>query len=145
MLRLTGDITYISRCGIHFRNARLEPLGLRYRQADMLLKICNTPGISQEDLAKKMVLNKSNITRQLAGLEEEGFVERRPCEKDKRITRLFPSEKTLAIEPEIRQVFRDWNDYLMSALSEEEQTQLKALFATMRARADQWMEEEKNG
>ena len=35
MLRMTGDITYISRCGVQYRNEHLEPLGLSYRQADM--------------------------------------------------------------------------------------------------------------
>lgn len=145
MLRMTGDITYISRCGIQYRNEHLEPLGLSYRQADMLLKICNTPGISQEDLGRKMVLNKSNITRQLAGLEESGFVERRTCEKDKRVIRIYPTEKTLGIAEEIRKVFRDWNDYLMGALPEQEQVKLKELLAVLRARADQWMEEQRNG
>lgn len=145
MMRLTGLFTYISRCGVHYRNQHLEPIGLTYRQADMMLKICNTPGITQDELSRRMVLNKSNITRQLAGLEEDGFVERRTDEKDKRAFRLYPTQKTLSVEPEIRQVFRDWNEYLMGVLSEEEQVQLRALLSRVRDRAGVWLEEHKNG
>ena len=145
MMRLTGLFTYISRCGVQYRNQHLEPLGLTYRQADMMLKICNSPGISQDELGRRMVLNKSNIARQIAGLEEGGFVERRTDAKDKRAFCLYPTEKTLSIEPEIRQIFRDWNEYLMAVLTDEEQATLRELLSRVRDRAGVWLEENRNG
>lgn len=145
MQRTTGDFTFISRCGIQYRNQNLEPLGLSYRQADILLKLYLEPGVSQDDLAKRLVLNKSNVARQVASLEEEGYIRRQTSEKDRRVTRLYPTEKTVLLIPEIRQVFRDWNDYLMQALSEEEQERLKSLLSVVRARADEWMEAHRNG
>lgn len=140
MAKIIRDITYIARCGSQYRNRQLEPLGLTGRQAGSLIAICNHPGISQEQLGKQVVLNKSNITRQLAGLEEMALVERRPSPTDKRVMQLYPTEKTLELLPRIRQVYRDWREYLLDGMTEEEQALLEKALTRIKDRAGQWME-----
>ena len=131
----------IVRCGMQYRNDRLAPFGLKSSHASYLLEICRSPGISQDTLAKRICFNKSNIARQIAVLEEGGFVRRKPGAEDKRVMELYPTEKTLEMMPQIRQVLRSWRSYLMEGLSEEEIAVLDKALTSMRSRAGDWMEE----
>lgn len=131
----------IVRCGMQYRNEQLAHFGLKSSHASYLLEICRSPGISQDTLAKRICFNKSNIARQIAVLEEGGFVRRKPGAEDKRVMELYPTEKTLELMPQIRQVLRSWRSYLMEGLSEEEIAVLDKALTSMRSRAGDWMEE----
>lgn len=131
----------IVRCGMQYRNEQLASFGLKSSHASYLLEICRSPGISQDTLAKRICFNKSNIARQISVLEEGGFVRRKPGAEDKRVMELYPTDKTLELMPQIRQVLRSWRSYLMEGLSEEEMAVLDKALTSMRSRAGDWMEE----
>ena len=144
MPKIVRDLTYISRCGSQHHGQNLEPLGLTGRQAGSLLTICKEPGISQDQLARRVVLDKSNITRQLTFLEERGLVRRVRPQNDKRVLQLFPTEQGLELLPQIREIYRKWRIHLLQDLTEEEQEQLGELLLKVKARATEWMEEHRN-
>ena len=104
MSQIIRDITEISRCGAQYRADRLAPMGLKACHASYLTEICDCPGISQEKLAGRICINKSNVARQAAILEEEGFITRTPSPTDKRIMQLFPTQKTLDLLPRISRI-----------------------------------------
>ena len=141
MAHIVRDLTYISRCGAHYRNQELERLGITGRQAGSLMAICHEPGISQEQLGKRVVLNKSNIARQLVALEEQGLVKREVCPDDRRVLKCYPTEKCLEMLPEIRKVYRAWREQLLQDLTGQEQELLEQLLQKIKARAGEWMEE----
>ena len=145
MSKLIQDLTFISRCGARYRNRILEPLGLTARQSLSLLQICKEPGISQDMLAQRVALDKSNITRQLTVLEENGLVERRTCQKDKRIFRLHPTEKALELLPNIRSASQSWEQLVTQELSGEKRQILEQALAIMKEKARQWMEVDRLG
>lgn len=144
MAGIIRDLTYITRCGTLFRNQRMEPMGLNARQASSLFAICREPGISQDQLSRRVVLNKSNITRQLATLEENGYVKRVPSSTDKRVMQLYPTEKALELFPQIRGVYGEWRDYLLQDMSKEEQELLERLLQQIKGKAAQWLEVHRN-
>ena len=131
----------ITRCGMQYCNDNLEPLGLKSCHASYLREICRSPGISQDTLARRICINKSNIARQLVVLEEGGFVRRQPSQEDKRAMELYPTEKTLELLPRIRQILGQWSRYLTQDLTEEEVEVLSRVLTSMKARATIWMEE----
>ena len=131
----------ITRCGMQYCNDNLEPLGLKSCHASYLREICRSPGISQDTLARRICINKSNIARQIVVLEEGGFVERRSSTEDKRVMELYPTEKTLELLPELRKVLSGWSRYLTQDFTEEEIELLAKMLSFMRERAAQWMEE----
>ena len=67
----------------------LEPLGLKIAQLDMLMNLYRHPGQSQHDLARRLLVGRSNITMLLPQLETQGLVRRENDAKDRRILRLF--------------------------------------------------------
>ena len=140
MSQIIRDITEIARCGAEYRAVQLTPMGLKGCHASYLSEICADPGISQDKLAQRICINKSNIARQVAFLEEEGFVTRSPAPQDKRVMQLYPTEKTLALLPQITAVPTCWEDCITKELTGDEVQLLTLLLAKMKVRATQWME-----
>lgn len=141
MPQIMKDITEITRVSVQYRTDSFAPLGLKACHGSYLQEICARPGISQEQLAESICINKSNVARQAAALEEGGFIKRCCCDKDKRVMRLYPTEKTLALLPEIDQIMLSWQERLTQDLSEEEQQLLEAMLLKMRSRASAYMED----
>ena len=141
MPHIIKTMNEITRCGMQYRTDNLEPFGLKSCHASYLLEICRNPGISQDTLARRICINKSNIARQIVVLEEGGFVERRSSQEDKRVMELYPTEKTLELLPELRKVLGGWSRYLTQDFTDEEIELLAKMLSSMRERAVQWMEE----
>ena len=140
MSQIIRDITEITRCGTQYRTEALSPMDLKACHASYLSEICADPGISQDKLAQRICINKSNVARQVAILEEGGFITRVPSAEDKRIMRLYPTEKTLALLPQILSILDTWEKCLTAGLSEEEMDILTELLSRMKAKATAWME-----
>ncbi|AJF66110.1 MarR family winged helix-turn-helix transcriptional regulator [Streptomyces vietnamensis] len=58
----------------------------------LLAHIEEQRGCRATDLAAHYLLDKSTVSRQIAGLEKLGFVERRPAPEDHRVQVLHPTE-----------------------------------------------------
>jgi DNA-binding MarR family transcriptional regulator len=131
----------ISRCGVQYRSDNLAQYGLKSLHASYLTEICAHPGISQDRLARLICINKSNVARQVAVLEEDGFVRRVPSEADKRVMELYPTEKTLELLPRINQMLMCWEQCITQDLTEEEKDCLSTLLSKMSHRASRYMED----
>jgi DNA-binding MarR family transcriptional regulator len=67
---------------------KLAPLDLKPAQLDVLMNLYRHPGMSQHDLARRLLVGRSNITMLLPQLEARGLLRREGDEKDKRVLRL---------------------------------------------------------
>ena len=141
MSDIIRDITEIARCGAQYKVDTLSPMGLKGCHASYLSEICANPGISQDKLSQRICINKSNVARQAAILEEDGFIIRQPSASDKRVMELYPTEKTLALMPRITQIVDCWEQCLTQDLTEEEVQTVTAILERMKAKASKWMEE----
>ena len=141
MSQLIRNITEITRCGVQYRTETLAPMELKACHASYLQEICAEPGISQDQLAARICINKSNVARQAAALEEGGFISRIPSSEDKRVMGLYPTEKTLALLPEMNAILYQWEDFLAAGLSADELEIAERVLERMKIRAAAWMEE----
>jgi len=126
-MHIMRSIGQTERAYVLFRNARLEQYGLTDYQGLYLRTVCVHPGITQEEMASKLVFNKSSVSRQLAALEQDGLILRKRCEKDKRSIRVYPTEKGEALLPIIRETARDFFAEISKELTEEEKELLDQL------------------
>ena len=140
MPALMHNLTDIARCAAQFRSEELAPLGLKACHASYIAAVCQTPGITQDQMARTLFINKSNVARQLAILEEGGFVERRPCPEDKRAMQVYPTEQARECLPKLVEIFRQWENFVAQDLSEEERQQLISMLVKMKARSADWMD-----
>lgn len=128
-------IQVIGRCSNIYRTAALEGTGLSSGHTAYLFTLCRTPGLSQEQLSRRIYVNKSNVTRHLAQLEKSGYVERRQSEEDKRVILVYPTQKAYDVLPRVNEVVKGWNSYLTEEFTEEEMEQFNAMLARITERA----------
>jgi DNA-binding MarR family transcriptional regulator len=140
MSQIIRDMTEITRCGVQYRTDTLAPLELKACHASYLRQICAEPGISQDKLAERICINKSNVARQAAALEEGGFIIRTPSTEDKRVMGLFPTEKTLALLPRLNAILDAWEECLTSGIDPRELEITARVLEQMRQRASAWLE-----
>ena len=133
-------ISYLYRQNQKRLAKELAPYGIGSGgQHSFLKSILHHPGITQDQLARRIFINKSNVARQLAILEEDGYVERRQAPDDKRAIQVFPTQKAKDAMPEIIRIFRAWEAFVAQDLSEEERKALVAMLEKMKARSADWM------
>ena len=141
MYRIMQRINVVSRCQKAFLEERLKEMGLGGRHHTYLLHVAKKPGISQEELAREVCVNKSSVARGLANLEAMGYVERRNSEQDNRVLQLYPTQKTMDSLPQIRAALTEWNGYLTADFTDEEMSQFEQVLNRVVERAKCYMEE----
>ncbi|WP_421593615.1 MarR family winged helix-turn-helix transcriptional regulator [Shinella sp. M27] len=78
----------------------IADLGIKPPHLDILVNLYRFQGISQQELARKLLVGRSNMSMLLPQLEKRGLIERNPDAKDKRVLRLSltPTGRTLTEE-----------------------------------------------
>ena len=66
----------------------LQPLDIKPPHLDILVNLFRTPGISQQDLADKLLVGRSNLSMLLPQLEKRGLLLRKSDRQDRRVLRL---------------------------------------------------------
>lgn len=131
------SITY--RCAMRFRERQLADTGLAGCQTPYLTTLYRQPGISQEEMARSLNVNKSSVARQLSALEDKGYVRREPSPTDKRILLVYPTEKAMEVKDRLFHCYHDWSKYLTRGFTEEEQAMLSSLMVRIAARAEDYV------
>ena len=137
MLSFMKNINVVGRCYAMFRTEKQPDAELKASHHSYIYAIHYHPGMTQEQLAEHLCLNKSTVARGVANLEAMGYVERRPQEADKRVFLLYPTPKMEEILPHVQSITRAWNEFMTEDLSESELTAFCATLEKLAARARQ--------
>lgn len=144
MISFMRYISRIERCAKQYRYDRFIEDNISGYQYSYILNICREPGISQDKLSKLLYINKSNVTRQVALLEQNGYIIRKTSEFDKRVIELYPTKLAEEILPKIMNVLHQWNDLLTEDFTEEEKDIMQKLLERMMNKATNYFESEKH-
>lgn len=98
----------------------LAPLDLKVAQLDLLMNVHRHPGISQQDVARRLLVGKSNVTMLLPELERKKLLTRAADEKDKRVQRLMVTAKGEKVLAEALKVYSALVERVMGQSSDEE-------------------------
>ncbi len=119
MPNMMKTLNNISRCQSVFRTMSPVAEDLCAAHHTFVFAICRNPGRSQEELAREICLNKSTVARTLTYLEEHGYVTRKPNLEDKRQFLVYPTEKMLAVLPQVRAIAEEWNKLITTGIPED--------------------------
>ncbi|KRN28387.1 hypothetical protein IV38_GL001387 [Lactobacillus selangorensis] len=108
-------------------NRRLKPFGLNDSNFFFIFILLDNPGISQDDLTKKMSLDHSTVTRAVAKLIDKGIITRSPNPNDKRASQIYPTDKAAELCQKILPIVNQIYDKLFAGLNDSEQEQLEHL------------------
>ena len=106
--------------------AETDSIRLAGLPRDVIRVIVQTPGLTLVDIAEQLGKFPSNVSTAIRDLAERGLVERIRDDKDRRLTRLYPSAATLH---SVRTVYASWSQLLQGtfqALTADEVTQIHA-------------------
>ncbi len=139
MRSLLRHINIIARCAGMYRADKLGSSDLGAVYHSYILTIFNNPGISQDELAQNIYINKSNVTRKVNFLEENGYVTRRQSKTDRRVIHVYPTDKMAQLYPKVRAITDECNEYLTDGLSEQQIEQLRMLLEYVSGRAKKYV------
>jgi len=89
------EIGTLSRCVHSICDIKFKELELQKGQYIYLTRICEKPGISFIELTMLLKVDKTSTTKAIQKLETEGYIERKKDIHDKRVIRLYATEKGL--------------------------------------------------
>lgn len=109
-------------------NRMLAEHGLGHPQFEILLNLAMGEGITQQELAERLLVTKGNICVVLDKMEEKGWVERRIDAVDRRANRLY---LTTAGRRLIARVAPQHEMFLNESISAISPAQQKALYESL--------------
>ncbi|MCD8306937.1 MAG: MarR family transcriptional regulator [Clostridia bacterium] len=139
MATFLKNINMISGSASKFLEQELPPQ-VRGWQSRYILCVCGTPGITQDGIAKDLFVNKSNVSRQVASLEEAGIFRREDDGQDSRVFHVYPTEKGMELYEVIRAANARWREIITEGLSPEEKDELFRLTSVLYENAVKYMD-----
>ncbi len=97
----------------------LRELDLHVGQDNLLCKLWSENGITQMQLTEYLNCEPPTVTNMVKTLEKKGFVFRKKDSADGRVSRVYLTEKGLAVREPISQLWRQQQDKLLKGLTEE--------------------------
>ncbi|EDN01052.1 transcriptional regulator, MarR family [Pseudoflavonifractor capillosus ATCC 29799] len=101
--------------------------GLTAAQAVVILIVCDFKALTQDNITKRLSLDKSVIAKTVTKLEELGFIVRTTNARDKRTYDICPTEKAWAVYPAIRDQIDASFTRMTQQMTAEEQAEFKRL------------------
>lgn len=132
MKEILREIGMIARALDSISNIEFKEYDLMKGQYLYLVRICENPGIIQEKLAEMIKVDRTTAARAIKKLEIQGFIEKRNDDKNKKIKKLFPTEKGVNVYPFLKREGDYSNKVALSGFSEEEIDQIYQLLQRVR-------------
>lgn len=107
MAEILREIGMIARALDSISNIEFKEYDLTKGQYLYLVRICENPGIIQEKLAEMIKVDRTTAARAIKKLETNGFIHKKSDANNRKIKKLFPTEKGESIYPMIKKE----NDY----------------------------------
>jgi DNA-binding MarR family transcriptional regulator len=98
----------------------LAPYHIGWGHFAILMAVHEMDGPSQESIALSRGFDKTMVAKSVAKLEKEDFVYRENDEADKRVKRLYLTEKSKNLRPEMERIGRGINKKLIKDFDENE-------------------------
>lgn len=121
------EITKIAREVSKFTIRTMKAEGIGTGEFDLIHVVRHNPGITQKGIREILGLDKGACARRTASLEAKGYLIRRQDEKDRRVWRLYASDKAEHLKLSKVQIENVYYDWLEEGLNEEERKQFFSL------------------
>ncbi|MEH7390304.1 MarR family winged helix-turn-helix transcriptional regulator [Bacillus sp. JJ1474] len=120
MKEILREIGMIARALDSISNIEFKEYDLTKGQYLYLVRICENPGIIQEKVSEMIKVDRSTAARAIKKLEMNGFIEKKDDEHNKKIKKLFPTEKGKNVYPFIKKEHDYSNSVALTGFSESE-------------------------
>ena len=98
----------------------LAPYHIGWGHFAILMSLYGMEGSSQDGLALSRGFDKTMIAKSVVRLEEEGFIRRVTDENDRRMKRLYLTEKSRNLRPKMKEIGYKLNEFLFTEFNADE-------------------------
>ncbi len=109
-----------------------EELGLYHGQPPMLFVLWEQDGQTHTELAGRLHIQASTVTKMVQRMEKAGFIARRPDPDDQRVSRVYLTEAGHAVREDVNRVWRQLEEETFTGFTFEEQVLLRRFFLHIR-------------
>lgn len=120
MKEILREIGMIARALDSISNIEFKDYDLTKGQYLYIVRICENPGIIQEKVAEMIKVDRTTASRAIKKLEINGFIEKREDNHNKKIKKLFPTEKGKKVYPFIKRENDHSNSVALAGFSKGE-------------------------
>ena len=120
MKEILREIGMIGRALDSISNIEFKDFNLTKGQYLYLVRIYENPGIIQEKLSEMIKVDRTTAARAIKKLEINGFIEKKGDQHNKKIKKLFPTEKGGNVYPFIKKENEYSNEVALTGFSESE-------------------------
>ncbi|MGG0286312.1 MarR family transcriptional regulator [Peribacillus butanolivorans] len=145
MNEILREIGMIARALDSISNIEFKEYDLTKGQYLYLVRICENPGIIQEKLAEMIKVDRTTAARAIKKLEINGFIEKKEDKHNKKIKKLFPTEKGKNVYPFIKRENDYSNIVALEGFSEREVETIFNLLQRVRKKIEKDWEFVKKG
>ncbi|MCM3550977.1 MarR family transcriptional regulator [Niallia circulans] len=145
MKEILREIGMIARVLDSISNIEFKEFDLTKGQYLYLVRICEHPGIIQEKLAEMIKVDRTTAARAIKKLEKNGFIEKKEDAHNKKIKKLFPTQKGERVYPFIRKENDYSNTVALTGFSESEAETIFHLLQRVRKNVEKDWEFVKKG
>ncbi|MFK4436099.1 DNA-binding MarR family transcriptional regulator [Paenibacillus sp. RC73] len=139
MKEVLREIGMIARALDSISNIEFKEYDLTKGQYLYIVRICENPGIIQEKLAEMIKVDRTTASRAIKKLEINGFIEKKEDTHNKKIKKLFPTEKGNNVYPFIKRENDHSNNVALEGFSEREVETIFILLQRVRENiGDDW-------
>jgi len=132
MGQILREIGMIARCFETISNVEFKEFELAKGQYLYLVRICENPGIISNKVSEMLKVDRTTTARAINKLEKSGFVEMRKDNVNKRILRIYPTEKGRTTYKFLKEE-EVYSDFIsLQGFSEEEKDVLSKLLVRVR-------------
>lgn len=145
MKEILREIGMIARALDSISNIEFKEHDLTKGQYLYLVRIAENPGIIQEKLAEMIKVDRTTAARAIKKLEMNGFIEKKEDNENKKIKKLFATEKGENVYPFIKRENDYSNIVALEGLSEIEVETIFTLLQKVRKNVEKDWEFVKKG
>lgn len=113
-------VSLLYRYGQIYVTKQLAPYNIGKGQFLFLLALYHKDGLSQEELAQYLDIDKGTTARAIEKLEQAEYVIRKTTDKDRRLNQVYLTQKAIEFQPQLYSILHEWTDVLCEGFSEEE-------------------------
>jgi len=135
MLKAGTYISVLMRQLNLFFGHELSDVEITASELMYLSQLYNRNGLTQEEMAAVITVDKAATTRTIQGMEKKGLVRREAHEENYRAKRVYLTDKAKNAEPRIRELQKKWVDFITQDMTQKEAEVFAAQLKKMAQRA----------
>ncbi|WZL73284.1 MarR family transcriptional regulator [Clostridiaceae bacterium 35-E11] len=145
MKEILREIGMIARALDSISNIEFKEYDLTKGQYLYLVRICENPGIIQEKLAEMIKVDRTTASRAIKKLEINGFIDKKEDKDNRKINKLFPTQKGKEVYVFIKRENDYSNAVALEGFSESEEETIFNLLQRVRKNIEKDWEFVKRG